>query len=184
MFSVVLFEEKTVRRAWDAEKNLSVNRARTLRNWPIGAHIHHFKFHGSDRAIYGAQLLDRLVESLSNLSSCNKRQIYRYLQFYRVYSGVVDTAFPQFSLPGKAHVFETSAADFQIVGAASPHSWIPAEFLLSKCTYSHIELVVEVGDSLKRAFYEIERLRGNWSVRELLPPDRQPIRFYTHSSHF
>ena len=134
--------------------NRSVNRALTLRNWHIGAHIHHFELHGSDRANYGDQLLNRLAELLTNLSNCNKRQLYRYLQFYRVYPGIVDTASPQFSLPSTTHIFQSSPADNQIVGTASPHSEIPAELLLSKCTYSHLELLVAVGDSLKRAFYE------------------------------
>jgi len=39
--------------------------------------------------------------------------------------------------------------------------------LLSHLSYSHFELLVEIDDPLKRTFYEVECLRGNWSVREL-----------------
>jgi predicted nuclease of restriction endonuclease-like (RecB) superfamily len=39
--------------------------------------------------------------------------------------------------------------------------------LLSKLSYSHFELLVAIEEPIKRTFYEIECLRGNWSVREL-----------------
>ena len=41
------------------------------------------------------------------------------------------------------------------------------ERLLSSLSYSHFELLVEIDEPLKRLFYEVEILRGNWSVREL-----------------
>jgi predicted nuclease of restriction endonuclease-like (RecB) superfamily len=49
----------------------------------------------------------------------------------------------------------------------SPQLHVPAEKLLQRLSYSQIELIVDQEDDLKRAFYEIERIRGNWSVREL-----------------
>ena len=39
------------------------------------------------------------------------------------------------------------------------------EKLLSCLSYSHFEMLVEIDDPLKRAFYEHECIRGNWSVR-------------------
>lgn len=44
---------------------------------------------------------------------------------------------------------------------------LSGEVLLDRLSYSHIELLIEVEDPLKRAFYEIECIRGNWSVRAL-----------------
>jgi len=44
---------------------------------------------------------------------------------------------------------------------------VPAQKLVSLLSYSHLELLVEQDDALKRAFYELECIRGNWSVREL-----------------
>jgi hypothetical protein len=52
-------------------------------------------------------------------------------------------------------------------------SGIPAKLtidpakLVSSLSYSHFELLVEIEDPLKRAFYEVECIRANWSVREL-----------------
>lgn len=39
--------------------------------------------------------------------------------------------------------------------------------ILDRLSYSHIELLLELEPELKRAFYEIESIKGNWSVREL-----------------
>jgi len=44
---------------------------------------------------------------------------------------------------------------------------IPPEKLVYWLSYSHLELIVDLDDPLKRIFYEIECIRGNWSVREL-----------------
>jgi predicted nuclease of restriction endonuclease-like (RecB) superfamily len=44
---------------------------------------------------------------------------------------------------------------------------IAPEKLLESLSYSHFELIVALEDGIKRAFYEIECMRGNWSVREL-----------------
>jgi predicted nuclease of restriction endonuclease-like (RecB) superfamily len=39
--------------------------------------------------------------------------------------------------------------------------------LLQRLSYTHLEVLAELDSSLKRAFYEIECVRGGWSVREL-----------------
>ena len=53
------------------------------------------------------------------------------------------------------------------MGTLSPLLSAPIEQLVSQLSYSHLELLVELDDNLKRRFYEIECQRGNWSVREL-----------------
>jgi predicted nuclease of restriction endonuclease-like (RecB) superfamily len=58
-------------------------------------------------------------------------------------------------------------AGFQKVGTMSPQLEIPPKTILQRLSYSHIELIVDLDDPLKRTFYEIECIRGNWSVREL-----------------
>ena len=39
--------------------------------------------------------------------------------------------------------------------------------MVSQLSYSHIEQLLPIQDSLKRAFYEVECIKGIWSVREL-----------------
>jgi predicted nuclease of restriction endonuclease-like (RecB) superfamily len=51
-----------------------------------------------------------------------------------------------------------------IEGTASPKFQAR---LLESLSYSHFEKLVEIDDDTKRLFYEVECLRGGWSVREL-----------------
>ncbi len=53
------------------------------------------------------------------------------------------------------------------MGTASPQLRISPDKLIHRLSYSHLELIVDLDDDLKRVFYEIECIRGNWSVREL-----------------
>jgi predicted nuclease of restriction endonuclease-like (RecB) superfamily len=64
------------------------------------------------------------------------------------------------SLPARTGVSEK-------MGTASPQLHVSPENMLQRLSYSQIELIVDQEDDLKRAFYEIECIRGNWSVREL-----------------
>jgi len=44
---------------------------------------------------------------------------------------------------------------------------MPAQLLLERLSFSHFAELLQLDDSLQRAFYEVEALRGSWSVREL-----------------
>jgi len=44
---------------------------------------------------------------------------------------------------------------------------VKGEIILSKLSYTHIEQLIRIEDDLKRTFYEIECIKGTWSVREL-----------------
>jgi hypothetical protein len=70
-----------------AAVNRVVNTTLTLRNWAIGAYIHHYELNGSDRAEYGSGLLDRLAALLSGqgVPACQRRQLYVYRQFFQAY---------------------------------------------------------------------------------------------------
>ena len=65
----------------------AVNVSLTLRNWLIGSYIAEYELRGKDRAAYGEKLFDSLAAELSGLSvsNSNRRQLYRYLRFYRTY---------------------------------------------------------------------------------------------------
>jgi YhcG PDDEXK nuclease domain/DUF1016 N-terminal domain len=103
-----------------AQASRAVNLSLTLRNWLIGCYIAEYELRGKDRATYGERLLDSLAAELTRLkvSNANRRQLYRYLRFYRTYPGIVGTLSPQFSslLPeGLSH-------DEPKVGTPSPQS--------------------------------------------------------------
>ncbi|MHB2027152.1 MAG: PDDEXK nuclease domain-containing protein [Elusimicrobiota bacterium] len=136
----------------------------TLRNWLIGCRIREYELKGKDRATYGERLFDLLAEKLARqgVSNCDRRQLYRYRDFYLAFPKIVGTLSPQLLrlLPGKISPIAKA-------GTPSPQLGISSEDILNRLSYSHFEELTELDDSLKRAFYEIECLRGNWSVREL-----------------
>jgi predicted nuclease of restriction endonuclease-like (RecB) superfamily len=49
----------------------------------------------------------------------------------------------------------------------SSEKFVPGEKILSNLSYTHIEQLLAIDESLKRTFYEIECIKGAWSVREL-----------------
>jgi len=144
-----------------ASATKAVNTALTLRNWLIGVCIHEYELHGEDRAAYGDSLFAKMGERLTEkgVPNCNKSRLYRYRDFYRLYPQIVATLSPQFTslLPGKIDVP-------QKVATVEPLS---GKLILERLSYSHIELLLEIPAPLKRAFYEIECIKGTWSVREL-----------------
>jgi len=147
-----------------AQAGKAVNISLTLRNWLFGSYIAEYELNGLDRANYGDRLLTELARHLTELgiSNCNRRQLYRYLRFYRLYPEIVGTL--------SAQLRKLLPADLKAigkVGTASPQLWTQPDKIIQRLSYSHLELIVDLDDGLKRLFYEIECIRGNWSVREL-----------------
>ena len=48
-----------------------------------------------------------------------------------------------------------------------PGPQVPGDKLLQKLAFTHFKTLVAIDDPTKRAFYEIETIKGTWSVREL-----------------
>jgi predicted nuclease of restriction endonuclease-like (RecB) superfamily len=146
-----------------AQAGRAVNIGLTMRNWLIGAYIAEFELRGSDRANYGDSLLSDLSRELRRhkISNTGRRQLYNYLSFYRAYPQIVRT------VPAQSRHLLPKTIDSQKVRTVSAQLAIAPEKLLSSLSYSHFELIVALDDDLKRTFYEIECIRGNWSVREL-----------------
>jgi hypothetical protein len=142
----------------------AVNVGLTLRNWLIGCYIANYELAGSDRAIYGDRLFPRLAERLQALHvpGCDRRELYRYRDFFKCYPQIVGTLSPQSKalLPAITLVQEK-------VGTPSPLSSDLEERLLTRLSYSHLALLAEIANPDQRRFYEVEALRGQWSVREL-----------------
>ena len=145
----------------------AVNISLTLRNWAIGYYIAEFELRGANRAAYGEGLILELVVALraKNISNVSRRQLYAYLAFYRAYPQIVQTASAQ-----STHFFPVALAKKKVRSLAAlsqTKQTISPEKLLSDISYTHFEQLVELQDPQKRRFYEVETLRGNWSVREL-----------------
>ena len=151
----------------------AVNVSLTLRNWCIGAYISEFELHGSNRAGYGDKLLLNLSKELKNtgLKNCGKRELSRYVLFYSRYSDV-GSLLPEAIREQYLSVCSPSDSDENhfisgIEGTLSPQFRTPPEKLITSLSFSHISEIMEIDDPLKRLFYEIECIKGCWSVREL-----------------
>lgn len=145
----------------------AVNLGLTLRNWFIGQHIAEFELQGADRARYGDRLLAELATALraQAISNVGRRQLYGYLAFYRAYPQIVRTA----SALSALALLPAQAVD-KVRAASAPSPALPTtdpDQLLKRLSYSHFEQLVELADPWQRIFYEVESLRGHWSVREL-----------------
>ena len=44
---------------------------------------------------------------------------------------------------------------------------VPAEKIINSLSFSHLAELIEIEDDVKRTFYEIEAIKGLWSVKEL-----------------
>ncbi len=60
-----------------------------------------------------------------------------------------------------------TALDSAIRESATPELGAPMRKLVSALSFTHLAELITIDDPLKRAFYEIECIRGTWSVRAL-----------------
>lgn len=77
------------------------------------------------------------------------------------------------SLPATSETVHTASALFtpstfyQELLAKLPELHVPGDKLLTRLSFSHLQLLIPLADPLKRTFYEIEAIKGTWAVREL-----------------
>lgn len=139
----------------------AVNVSLTLRNWLIGYYIVEYEQEGEDRAAYGSHLLDRLSEQLS-IKGLVSAELSRCRQFYSCYPQILGSL-PQDFMDSLPH---------PILGSLTQESdksnyKLQSNQLISKLSYTHLVELIKIESELKRSFYEIECIKGNWSVREL-----------------
>ena len=158
-----------------AQAGKAVNLSLTLRNWVIGNFIEVYERAGVDRAEYGDRLMDELADTLQKqgFGRCDRRELYRYRQFSLTYPQIVETVSPQLLLNFPMDSIGRTAGKHErishslIVETLSPQLSVDARTLVSHLSFSHLIELTAIDDALKRAFYEVECIRGNWSVREL-----------------
>ncbi len=174
-FSALVVTITSVHRALAKQAARAVNISLTLRNWLVGAYIREYEQQGIDRAQYGEALLDRLSQALATTGavSYHPRELRRCRAFYIAYPEIRGAVSPEsgglpnslaFILP---ELSPDDAAATGIRGALPPELEISPQRLLQSLSFSHFAELIVVDEPLKRRFYEIECLRGNWSTREL-----------------
>lgn len=153
----------------------TVNRMLTIRNWLIGYYIVEFEQNGKDRAEYGDKLIERLSIELRHIKGIDKRSLFRFRQFYLYYPQLSDSIrgslFPILDQFEKVGSLSPQLTNSKIMGSTTPllksDRLVPGEKILSKLSYTHIEQLLSIDVPLKRTFYEVECIKGSWSVREL-----------------
>lgn len=154
----------------------AVNKALTVRNWLIGFYIVEYEQKGEDRAEYGAKLMSNLAKRLDHIKGMDERSLRNVRQFYLYYHYLKDTI---------RGLVTPNLQNEIIWGSLTPDSVlnpnvelltsrlfddklkVPANVIVNKLSYTHFEALLKVSDPLKRTFYELESIKGTWSVREL-----------------
>ena len=167
-----------------AAASRAVNTQLTLRNWVIGAYIHHYELHGADRADYGDRLLGKLAERLGTeqMARTQERELRRYRAFYVAYPQIREALAPE-SLPALAwDIRETVSPESGLPLPLAIRETLSPEFragisgkkLLERLSFSHFTELLAIDDPLQRAFYELECIRGNWCAG-LEAANQQPV---------
>jgi len=152
---------------------VAVNQSLTIKNWLTGFYIFEFEQNGEDRAKYGEKLISKISGELTikKLKGYSKTNLLLCRQFYKTYP-----IFSQIIVNKNNTIYQTLSDKFgtiEIYQTLSDKSnrneeyQLPADKLISKLSYSHFLELIQISDPLKRLFYEIECIKGNWSVREL-----------------
>lgn len=142
----------------------AVNSSLTVRNWLIGHRIVAFEQQGKDRAAYGERLLPALAQRLAaaGLKRVDARELRRFRLFYSVYPQIRETLSPEW-LAGPG----AEASPAALATPPEPKRESASPTLIHHLSFSHLAELCNLPDDTQRRFYEVECMRGNWSVREL-----------------
>jgi predicted nuclease of restriction endonuclease-like (RecB) superfamily len=153
----------------------SINAVMTTTYWEIGCRVVEHEQGGKRRAGYGEELIKRLAADLSARfgRGFSWRNLFLMREFYLKWpilqtpSARLRRASTEPPPSGKLHTPSAESPETE------PHPRFPLP-------WSHYVRLLSVKNSEARAFYEVEALRGGWSVRQL---DRQiASQFYERSA--
>jgi predicted nuclease of restriction endonuclease-like (RecB) superfamily len=168
-FTTLVNDVRRVHEECAAAVNRTINTTLTLRNWTIGCYIRTYEQRGADRARYGAQLLEKLSDSLRG--SLDRSYTGRYLglcrQLFDVYPAIRKSLISgsgRALLPGLSEGFVASPPTRK---SAISELGVEPRTLVQRLSFTHLVELTALEDPLKRAFYEVECVRGSWSVRAL-----------------
>ncbi|MFN6090374.1 MAG: YhcG family protein [Cyclobacteriaceae bacterium] len=162
----------------------SVNKYLTIRNWLVGFYIVEFEQNGEDRAKYGDKLLPELAKSI-NIRGLSETSLKLNRQFFQIYpqirqvltdelkkmgfstNPIRQTLFDEFQNNEIQLLTTLQTPSAQLQKSTRGGLQVPPDKLISRLSFSHFTLLLPIADSLKRTFYEIECMKGNWSHEEL-----------------
>ena len=175
-----VFEENTAK---------AINKNVTARNWLIGFYIVNYEQHGEDRATYGEKTIKNLADKL-NKKSLSYRNLMLYKQFYLEFAVLEESIYnyvlnefhseerfveniSQKLFADKSNcaisdcTIQSPIRQSMIAQSLPPDLQLPPEKLFSQLSYTHFVLIMGLKNPLARVFYELETIKGTWTVREL-----------------
>jgi predicted nuclease of restriction endonuclease-like (RecB) superfamily len=144
-----------------------VNQSLTLRNWLYGFYIVEYEQNGEDYAQYGSGLLKSIVSELKKggITGIAYTNLTLFRKFYLQYPhiGLVIKELPELYVVDKnaMRIFQTPS---EILKSGQT---LPPDFLLKKLSFSHFVELLKADDPIQRLFYEVECIKGNWTLVQL-----------------
>ncbi|MCL6259570.1 PDDEXK nuclease domain-containing protein [Aquiflexum sp. TKW24L] len=157
----------------------AVNVSLTFRNWLIGYYIVEFEQKGEERAKYGKKLLANLAKSCSSIKGLDERTFRNFRLFYLYYPQIEPLVASQIqnspirmSLTSELEKNENLDSQLRILGSLTSEFQLTefqlkGSIIVQSLSYTHIEQLITIENNIKRSFYELECIKGTWSVREL-----------------
>lgn len=140
----------------------------TIRNWCIGLYIAEYELEGADRAAYGERLMSELASRVKQVKGLSVQQLYRCVDFYRAYPQILPTASGKLQSIGIDALHLSAGVKMPLLDkTVADLPGIAPDLLLSRLSFSHFVELLLADTPLKRAFYEVQSVKNNWSVREL-----------------
>ena len=168
-FEILAERVKDVHNATSSVAKGAVNQLLTIRNWAIGGYIVEYEQEGCDRAKYGARLLQNLADKLS-IKGFDRQLLNACRMFYMKYPQICESATHRLQgidlFPEKMALIEKKLRG-AICETPSRKFETPPELLVTRLSFSHIKEIMTIDDPIERFFYELECIKGTWSVREL-----------------
>lgn len=152
----------------------AVNQMLTARNWAIGYYIVEFEQKGQDRAEYGSNLLTKLSERL-DIKGLDRTMLNLCRIFYLKYPQMCDSVNHRLqkiitsSPVEQLDTIETLSVEekFGIRDSVNHKFQMDPEILITRLSFTHLRYIMAIDDPFERFFYELECIKGTWSVREL-----------------
>jgi predicted nuclease of restriction endonuclease-like (RecB) superfamily len=165
-FNKLIQELEQVHSYLQAKAVSAVNQSLTIRNWLFGYHIVEYEQNGKDRAKYGENLLKDISNKLKdkNVKGLSKRRLYYCCQFYKIYPGVSSLLTENFL---SKEIVPSLTAQLEKISNDDENNGVSPSMLITRLSFTHIVELLGISSSLQRTFYEIQAIKGNWSVREL-----------------
>lgn len=143
----------------------NINSALVATYWLMGKRIVEYEQKGAKKAGYGDELLERLADDLTHkyergFSYSNLKSMRQFYMYYPIRQ----------TLSGESQIGQTLSGLFQYKSRRSLVGFLSNLSQQFRLSWSHYRLLLCLDQSHKREFYEVECLRGSWSVRQL---DRQ-----------